>query len=252
MSAVPSSGARLEAAWLGLVPYGAAWELQCAVHDERVAGARPDTLLLLEHPPTYTLGRRALEEDLRFDAAERAARGIELHLATRGGRATYHGPGQLVGYPILAFPDRYDAGTYCTQLEEALLRTAADLGVAGRRDPEHRGVWAGGAKLAAIGVKLSRGVTLHGFAFNVCPDLGMFEGIVPCGIADRSVTSVAALTGVAHDVADVARAAAGHLADVLGRALAWAPAESLPTPRAAGPRDGTAGSVQPMKATIAP
>ncbi|HEX2050934.1 MAG TPA: lipoyl(octanoyl) transferase LipB [Actinomycetota bacterium] len=241
----------LDAAWLGLVPYADAWARQCAVHDARVAGALPDTLLLLEHPPTYTLGRRALEQDLRFDAAERAARGIELHRATRGGRATYHGPGQLVGYPILSFRARYDVATYCTQLEEALLRTAADLGVAGRRDPEHRGVWVDEAKLASIGVKLSRGVSLHGFAFNVCPDLGMFDGIVPCGIADRGVTSVAAETGVVHDVAAVARRAAGHLAGVLGRTVAWVAADALPGPAAAGSPDDPAGRLRPTGETIA-
>ena len=177
--------------------------------------------MLLEHPPTYTLGRRALPEDLVYDEAQRRARGISLYEVDRGGRATYHGPGQLVGYPILELGERYDVITYLRRLEEALIRTAADLGVTAGRDPEHTGVWVGSNKIGAIGVKITRGITMHGFAFNVSTDLRMFEGIVPCGLQDRWVTSVEAITGVKHSIKEVAAIAAGHLATAFDRDVVW-------------------------------
>ena len=132
-------------------------------------------MMLLEHPHTYTLGRRALEEDLVYGEAQRAALGISLFRIDRGGRATYHGPGQLVGYPILALGERYDVIEYLRNLEEVLIRTAADLGVEAARDPQHTGVWVGSNKIGAIGVKITRGITMHGFAFNVTTDLSMFD-----------------------------------------------------------------------------
>ena len=211
----------LKASWLGRMPYDVAWDLQREVFDARVNGTAGDTLMLLEHPHTYTLGRRAVQDDLVFDAAERARRGIALFNVDRGGRATYHGPGQLVGYPIMGLAGRYDVISYLRALEEVLIRTARDLGVVATRDPEHTGVWVGANKIGAIGVKITRGITMHGFAFNVSTDLSMFEGIVPCGIEGRWVTSVEAETGGAPPVEEVAALAANHLVEVFGSSLSW-------------------------------
>lgn len=219
----------LTAAWFGRVDYSDAWERQRQLFMERLDGVRGDSLMLLEHPPTYTLGRRALADDLVYDDAQRRARGISLYEVDRGGRATYHGPGQLVGYPVIALGERYDVITYLRKLEEVLIATAADLGVAADRDPNHTGVWVGTNKIAAIGVKITRGITMHGFAFNVSTDLQMFEGIVPCGLHDRWVTSVEAMTGVKHSVKEVAALAADHLADSFGRELLWAHPTTLRT-----------------------
>ncbi len=215
------------ASWLGRVDYPAAWAWQKELYLARLEGERDDSLMLLEHPPTYTLGRRADENDLVYGETEMAAQGIGLYNVDRGGRATYHGPGQLVGYPILQLGERYDVLRYLRHLEDVVIRTAADLGVEARRDPDHTGVWVGRNKIGAIGVKITRGITMHGFAFNVTTDLAMFRGIVPCGIQDRWVTSVAAETGVDHDVKDVASLAAKHLAEVFERNLAWASPQTL-------------------------
>lgn len=215
------------ASWLGRVDYPAAWAWQKELYLARLEGERDDSLMLLEHPPTYTLGRRADENDLVYGETEMAAQGIGLYNVDRGGRATYHGPGQLVGYPILQLGERYDVLRYLRHLEDVVIRTAADLGVEARRDPAHTGVWVGRNKIGAIGVKITRGITMHGFAFNVTTDLAMFRGIVPCGIQDRWVTSVAAETGVDHDVKDVASIAAKHLAEVFERKLAWASPQTL-------------------------
>jgi lipoyl(octanoyl) transferase len=213
---------KLDAAWLGEVDYSVAWARQRELFTARLTGDRPDSLMLLEHPPTYTLGRRAIENDLVYGEEERSRRGISLYRVDRGGRATYHGPGQLVGYPILALGERYDVLGYLRKLEDVLIRTAADLEVEAERDEAHNtGVWVGNNKIGAIGVKITRGVSMHGFAFNVATDLTMFEGIVPCGFRDRWVTSVEAETGVRHSVETVAGIAARHLAEVFDRALVW-------------------------------
>ncbi len=211
----------LTASWLGRVDYGDAWEAQRELFLARLDADCGDSLMLLEHPPTYTLGRRALEEDLVYKEAQRAARGISLFNVDRGGRATYHGPGQLVGYPIMALGDRYDVLRYLRKLEDVVIAVAGDLGVEAHRDPEHTGVWVGRNKIGAIGVKITRGITMHGFAFNVRTDLSMFEGIVPCGLADRWVTSVLAETGTSHSVKEVGSLAANHLASVFDRSLVW-------------------------------
>jgi lipoyl(octanoyl) transferase len=217
----------LTAAWLGRVDYPAAWSWQRELFLARLDGERGDALMLLEHPPTYTLGRRALEEDLVYDSIDRGIRGIAMHRVDRGGRATYHGPGQLVGYPIMALGERYDVIAYLRNLEEVLIRTLADLGVTAHRDREHTGVWVGKNKVGAIGVKITRGITMHGFALNVTTDLKMFEGIVPCGIQDRWVTSIENETGTAHELRTVGAVAAEHLADVFSRELVWIPSENL-------------------------
>jgi lipoyl(octanoyl) transferase len=222
-----ASAPLLTAAWFGLVQYETAWEQQRAMFLSRLDGDCGDSVMLLEHPPTYTLGRRTVPDDLVYGPGECAARGIEIYKVDRGGRATYHGPGQLVGYPIMALGERYDVLKYLRNLEEVLIRTAADFGVEAGRDPHHTGVWVGSNKIGAIGVKITRGITMHGFAFNVTTDLKMFEGIVPCGIAERWVTSLEAEAGTRLSVKEVASHAAVHLAEVFGRTLVWAHAEAM-------------------------
>jgi lipoate-protein ligase B len=180
---------------LGRVEYGAALRLQEALLRARAAGAVPDCLLLLEHPPVVTLGRRGSRADILIGERELAARGIGLWETNRGGLVTYHGPGQLVGYVIadLRALTGGDVVRYVSGLEETVIRGIAEFGVEGRRHPEHRGVWVGEAKIGAVGVAISRGVTMHGFAVNLQPDLGHFTLIRPCGMLGCEVTSVAAL-----------------------------------------------------------
>jgi lipoyl(octanoyl) transferase len=217
----------LTASWLGRVEYPAAWSWQQELFLARLDGDVGDTLMLLEHPPTYTLGRRGNKDDLVYGDRERATRGISLYEVDRGGRATYHGPGQLVGYPILALGERYDVVAYLRKLEDVLIRLSESLGVEAHRDDDHTGVWVGRNKIGAIGVKITRGISMHGFAFNVATDLSMFEGIVPCGIRDRWVTSVAAETGRIRPLKEVATLAAVHLAEVFDRTLVWTHPRSL-------------------------
>ncbi len=209
--------APLHIRWLGRLPYREGLKLQDSLVAARRRGEIPDTLLLLEHPPVITLGRGAHVEHLLSGVDELARRGIELHECGRGGDVTYHGPGQLVGYPILALPpSRRDAHAYLRDLEEALILTAADFGVTARREPGLTGVWIDRDKLAAIGVRLSTGwITSHGFALNVGSDLRGFSTIVPCGISDRGVTSLARLIGRDPGLCAVASRVAGHMATVL-------------------------------------
>jgi lipoyl(octanoyl) transferase len=181
---------------LGLVEYGEALQLQRELVEERKNDRIPDTLLLVEHPPVLTLGVKGDGGRSHILASddELQSLGIVIFETGRGGDVTYHGPGQIVGYPIISLkPDRCDVHRYVRDLEEVLIRTAADFGVTGGRIPGLTGVWVGEEKLAAIGVRISRWVTSHGFAFNVSTDLGHFGLIVPCGIADRGVTSMARL-----------------------------------------------------------
>jgi len=189
---------------LGTVPYTEAWALQKELAQQRAANLIPDTLLLLEHPPTYTLGSAGKLENLLMSEAELAAANIALHWVDRGGDVTYHGPGQWVGYPILQLPRRIgglhaDVVQYVRQLEEVLIVALADFGISGQRIAGLTGVWVENpdgemAKIAAIGVKVTaKAVTQHGFALNVQPDMAHFRGIIPCGIADKPVTSLAEL-----------------------------------------------------------
>lgn len=188
----------------GLLAYQPAWDLQRRLVARRQAGLGRDALLLLEHPPVYTLGRRADRSHVLLDAAELAVRGIDLIEVDRGGDVTYHGPGQLVGYPILRLASVRGVVDYVRALEDVLIRALAVLGVAAQRVRGLTGVWVGDHKIAAIGVRVaSRGVTSHGFALNVSSDLGDFSGIVPCGIPDRGVCSLASL-GVAASLDRVA------------------------------------------------
>jgi lipoyl(octanoyl) transferase len=208
---------RLRVKHLGLVPYAEALALQRSLVDERRAGTIGDTLLLLEHPHVITLGVRGDggRSHLLASPATLAARGIELHETGRGGDITYHGPGQLVGYPIVDLkPDRCDVHRYVRDLEEVLIRTASDYGVRATRVEGLTGVWVGGEKLAAIGVRIARWVTSHGFALNVSTDLDYFQLIIPCGIADRGVTSLERLLGRTIPTAEVAGRVTSHFANV--------------------------------------
>jgi lipoyl(octanoyl) transferase len=202
---------------LGLMPYGEALALQRSLVDERRAGRIPDTLLLVEHPHVLTLGVRGDggRSHILATADALASRGVEIHETGRGGDITYHGPGQLVGYPIIDLkPDRCDVHRYVRDLEDVLIRTASDYGIAAERVEGLTGVWVGREKLAAIGVRIARWITSHGFAFNVSTDLDYFDLIVPCGIADRGVTSMARLTGRAIDPFGVEHRIAEHFAKV--------------------------------------
>ncbi len=204
---------------LGLVPYLDAWEVQRRLVARRQDGLGRDVLLLLEHPPVYTLGKRTDRSHVLFDAAERARHGIELVEVDRGGDVTYHGPGQLVGYPIVRLASIRGVVDYVRALEELLIRALATFDVAAGRSPGFTGVWVGGAKIAAIGVRVATGgVTSHGFALNVAPDLAHFDGIVPCGIVDRGVCSLASL-GVEVAMPAVVDAVERAAADVLGATL---------------------------------
>jgi len=212
----------LVARWLGRVEYGEAAALQERLVDGRRRGVEPDRLLLLEHAPVITLGRRADPSHVLRDATELARRGIAIHPSARGGDVTFHGPGQLVGYPIVALPpERRDVQRYLRDLESALIATVADLGVAAGRVAGRTGVWVSNDKLAAIGVRLSTGwIASHGFALNVAADLAGFEAIVPCGITDAGVTSLERLLGRPLNVAGVAAIAAPRVAAALGMELA--------------------------------
>jgi lipoyl(octanoyl) transferase len=196
----------LEIRRLGVMPYGEALTLQKKLVADRQSGTVPDLLLLLEHPHVVTVGvgaRRSLKNLLVSESVLRES-GVELHQAPRGGDVTYHGPGQLVGYPILDLrPDRCDVHRYVRDLEEVLIRTAGAFGAQASRDSGLTGIWVGNDKLAAIGVRVSRWVTSHGFALNISTDLGYFDLIRPCGIEGRGVTSLAKLTGVPVQIGEV-------------------------------------------------
>ena len=209
----------------GTFGYGPALDLQNDLYRQRVAGEVGDVLLLLEHPHVYTLGRRFSEEHLLLSREALAQRGIEVFECDRGGSITYHGPGQLVGYPVLRLDDP-DVITYLRTLEEVLIRAVASFGVnAGRREGL-TGVWVGEEKLASIGVHVSRGVTKHGFALNVTTDLSFFGGMVPCGIPAVRVTSLERLLGTAPPMGEVRREVVVHLTGIFG--LAGSTAVGLP------------------------
>jgi lipoyl(octanoyl) transferase len=215
---------------LGLVEYGAAWELQRRIVAARKAGAVPDVLLLCEHPHVITLGRNGKVENLRASGQVLRRMGVSFFETDRGGDITYHGPGQLVGYPILNLAEiRRDVAWYMRSLEEAMIRATAEFGIVARRVAGRTGVWVdvpaesgGEEKLAAIGVHLSRWVTSHGFAYNVSTDLRYFDLIVPCGIANKRATSLGELLGHSVKMEDVSARIAAHLGELLG--LAWQPA----------------------------
>lgn len=204
----------------GVVPYADALALQKELVDARKADRIPDQLILLQHPPVITLGVKTRSDRSHVLATPEALQqqGVELFETGRGGDVTYHGPGQLVGYPILDLrPDRCDVHRYVRDLEEALIQVAAAFGLSAGRVPGLTGVWVGNEKLAAIGVRISRWITSHGFALNVGTDLSHFGLIVPCGITDRGVTSLEVLLGRPVAMGDVEEAAIQAMASVFAR-----------------------------------
>jgi lipoyl(octanoyl) transferase len=200
-----------------LVTYGDAWDLQREIHAEVAAGARPDAVILLEHPSVYTAGKRTA-------IRERPTDGTPVVDVDRGGRITWHGPGQLVGYPIVRLIEPLDVIRYVRALEDAIIDVCSTLGVATTRIEQRTGVWCAGdpvhpdRKVCAIGVRVARGVTMHGFALNCDPDLSGFETIIPCGLDDAGVTSLSAELGrdvtVQEVIPDTVAALEGSLADV--------------------------------------
>jgi len=203
---------------LGRIDYASALQLQKQLEADRKQGLISDQLLLLEHPHVITLGRNGHLENLLAGDDVMARAGISFFPTDRGGDVTYHGPGQLVGYPILDLRDwNRDVGAYVRALEESIILTLADYGIEAGRIPKLTGVWVGERKIAAIGVHLSRWVTSHGFALNVATDLSYFQYIVPCGLT-KPVTSMAAL-GVRASLEEVAARYAGHFANIFDCAL---------------------------------
>jgi lipoyl(octanoyl) transferase len=212
----------LEVRRLGVVPYADALALQRALVEERRANRVPDLLILLQHPPVITVGVRGDggRSHIVVDTDRLAALGVAVSETGRGGDVTYHGPGQIVGYPILDLrPDRCDVHRYVRDIEEVMIRTCGDYGVAAGRIAGLTGAWVGPEKIGAIGVRISRWITSHGFAFNVSTDLAYFDLIVPCGIADRGVTSLQRVLGRSVNMARVEESLICHFAAVFGRTI---------------------------------
>jgi lipoyl(octanoyl) transferase len=207
----------LRTRWLGRLPYAEAWDLQRAFHEGKTRGrTRDDYLLLLEHPPVYTIGRNGNATNLLvgMDGAERA--GAEVFHVDRGGDITFHGPGQLVGYPIVELDDPKQIVPYVRKVEEVIIRTLADFGVDGWREEGLTGVWTDEGKVAAIGVRVSRRVTMHGFALNLHPDMTYFGMMNPCGISDRPVTDLSTLAGRKVTLEEAVDALVPHFKAVFG------------------------------------
>ncbi len=207
---------------LGMVDYREAWDLQRTIAQEVAGGSHPDTLILLEHPHVYTLGRRGKDTDILLTTERLAELGVQVHSVDRGGEVTYHGPGQLVAYPILNLR-AYLGGPlkYVRALEQAILATLSEFGIEAECGDRPIGIWVGDAKIAAIGVRVSRGVTTHGLALNVDPDLSYFDHIVPCGMRDTRVTSMSAVLGRTIGVSQVAPVLARHLGRLCGWQIQW-------------------------------
>jgi lipoyl(octanoyl) transferase len=220
MSSIRSATTPIDVRRLGTVDYQAAWQLQRELADARVAGG-PDTLLLLEHPSVYTAGKRTLPEERPLD-------GTPVVDTDRGGKITWHGPGQLVGYPIIGLAEPLDVVNFVRRLEESMIAVCADVGLETGRVEGRSGVWVPGdevrpaRKVGAVGIRVSRATTLHGFALNCDCDLGAYSTIVPCGIADAGVTSLTAELGRRISVADVIDRVAGTVCDALDGRLSVA------------------------------
>jgi lipoyl(octanoyl) transferase len=211
---------RLEVRRLGLVAYDTALALQRELVEERRAGTVPDLLLLLEHPPVITLGVRSEIARANVVATDDrlAELGVAIRETGRGGDVTYHGPGQIVGYPIMDLrPDRCDVHQYMRDLEDVMIRTCADYGVSAGRISGLTGAWVGAEKIGAIGIRISRWITSHGFAFNVRTDLDHFKLIVPCGISDRGVTSLEKVTDRSISLPEVEDTVVRRFAEVFER-----------------------------------
>jgi lipoyl(octanoyl) transferase len=205
----------------GLVPYGPANEAMHRLAERRLGNDIPDTVVLLEHAPVFTAGRRAKPEELLWSPEDVAARGAEVHRIDRGGSFTFHGPGQLVGYPIVDLGAAPDAAAHLRRMEEVVILAAADVGMELHRRPDvQTGVWSGDRKVCAIGVRLMRArVTLHGFAVNCDTDLSWFDGIVACGLPDHGVTSLSEVAGRHVTVDELRPAIERHIAGVFGLLL---------------------------------
>ena len=211
----------LRTRWLGRLPYGEAWDLQRAFHEGKVRGrTHDDYLLLLEHPPVYTIGRNGNATNLLvgMDGAHDA--GAEVFHVDRGGDITFHGPGQMVGYPIVELDDPKQVVPYVRKVEEVIIRTIAEFGVEGWREDGLTGVWTGQGKVAAIGIRVSRRVTMHGFALNLHPDMDFFGMMNPCGLSDREVTDLSALVGRKVTLEEAVEALVPHFEDVFGYSTA--------------------------------
>lgn len=214
---VGSSQATIALSRSGLVDYQKAWEIQKSIHEEVALGVRPNTLLMLEHPSVYTAGRRT-------DISERPADGTPVIDVDRGGRITWHGPGQLVGYPIVKLIKPTELVGFVREIEAGLIKVCADLGLATVAIEGRSGVWIkdsrGERKIAAIGIRVSKGVTMHGFALNVDPDLSAFAQIIPCGLADAEVTSLRRELDRAITIDEVAPIVERHLFESLRKVSA--------------------------------
>ncbi|MGO9482204.1 MAG: lipoyl(octanoyl) transferase LipB [Candidatus Kryptoniota bacterium] len=205
---------------IGKTEYGSAWELQKSLHRERVSQNIPDTILLTEHHNTYTIGKSGGDDHLLASEEELQLGNVSVFKTDRGGDITYHGPGQIVCYPIIDLNNYYrDVHRYLRDLEEVVVRVLANYGIEGHREPEYTGVWVGSEKICAIGVKISRWVTMHGFAFNVNTDLSYFGRIIPCGIFHKGVTSLARLMGRTIDAEETKRIIAGKFGEVFQTAV---------------------------------
>ncbi|MFQ5512620.1 MAG: lipoyl(octanoyl) transferase LipB [Candidatus Krumholzibacteriia bacterium] len=212
---------------LDTMPYDEAFALQKRTVQRLQSGGGEETLYLLEHPHVVTLGRNASAASLIAGKTLLESRGVTVVETDRGGDATYHGPGQLVGYPIIALePGRRDIRRYVADVEEVLLRTLAGFSIEARRDDVHRGVWVAGRKIASVGIRISRWVTCHGFALNVDTDLSYFSLIHPCGISSCEMTSIRREIGRDIDMAAVKETIVRHFSDVFGREAALAQAEA--------------------------
>ena len=207
---------------LGTIGYAEALALQRELQAKRIAGDIDDVVLLLEHEPVVTLGRSAREQHILAPTEVLEARGVEVHEVGRGGDVTYHGPGQLVGYPIIDLkPDRRDVRKYVWSLEETMVRTCADLGLVASRIEGLNGTWVGDRKVGAVGVRISRWVTMHGFALNANTDLSHFDWIVPCGIEDKQVTSLSQELDRDVTVDTITDRVAGHFASLYDATVSW-------------------------------
>ncbi len=211
---------KCEVRWIGRVSYSEGLRVQAEAVERLRSGAGAEQLFLLEHPHVFTLGRGADRAHILANAESLEANSIEIHETGRGGDVTYHGPGQMVGYPIINLkPDRCDVHRYVRDIEEVLIRVVGDFGIEAGRIEGLTGVWVGDEKIAAIGVRIARWITSHGFALNLNTDLDYFRMIVPCGISDKGVTSMERVLGRSLDIRDVAHAITRRFGEVFDRAI---------------------------------
>ena len=216
----PISKSRLAILPLGIVEYGTAYQLQNKIHKQRVAGEVQDTLLLLEHPPTITLGKSGKLENILVPTGTLAQMGISLYFVDRGGDVTYHGPGQLVIYPIVNLKERrWSVVDFVGVLEELMIRTLADWEIRGERNSLNRGVWVGMSKIGSIGIAVRRFISFHGLALNVNMDLDPFTWINPCGLQGVAMTSMKSILGQEVSMPEVIERTAFHMQEVFGVAL---------------------------------